>query len=298
MAYLSLDIPPGVVRAGSQVESNGRWRDANLIRWHQGRLRPVGGWFAETDAMTGAPRTILTWSTNNGFAQMFIGTNNRLYHWTGGTALVEISDSLTGGGTLNASMVTNGSTLTCATGGLDTLLNPLSRFKVTGGSSDGKVYTVATVASDTEITISETFEANETATITLTFLWTTGQAQGQPNSGYGAGTWNTGLYGRDQTDASIVIQAGRWSLDNFGEDVLGVFRQDGRLFHWDASGAGYPQNGALVSNAPTGNLGVLVTQERIAMLFGAGGNTKKGRIFRPGGLYNLGRVCNRRSRKF
>jgi len=178
MAYLSLDIPPGVVKAGSQVESNGRWRDANLIRWHQGRLRPVGGWFAETDAMTGAPRTILTWSTNNGFAQMFIGTNNRLYQWTGGTALVEISDYLTGGGTLNASMVTNGSTLTCATGGLDTLLNPLSRFKVTGGSSDGKVYTVATVVSDTEITISETFEANETATITLTFLWTTGQAQG------------------------------------------------------------------------------------------------------------------------
>ena len=56
MAYLSLDIPPGVVRSGSQVESNGRWRDANLIRWHQSRLRPVGGWFAETAAMTGAPK--------------------------------------------------------------------------------------------------------------------------------------------------------------------------------------------------------------------------------------------------
>ncbi len=275
MAYLSLDIPPGVVRSGSQVESNGRWRDANLIRWHQSRLRPVGGWFAETAAMTGAPRDIITWSTNNGFAQMFIGTNNRLYQWTGGTSLVEISDSLSGGGTLNASMVTNGQTLTCATGGLDTLLNPLSRFKVTGGSSDGNVYTVSEVINDTEIKISETFAANETATITLTFLWTTGQAKGQANTGFGAGSWNVGLYGRDQTDASIVVQAGRWSMDNWGEDILGCFRQDGRIFYWDASGANYPLNGALVTNAPTGNLGIMVTQERIAMAFGAGGNTRK-----------------------
>ena len=276
MAFISLDIPPGILKTGSKTESGGRWRDCNLIRWHQNRLRPVGGWFSETAAMTGAPRKLFTWSTNAGFAQMFIGTNNRLYLWTGGSALTELSDSLTGGATLGpASMTTNGSTLTAASG-LDTLLDPLVRFKVTGGSSDGEIYTVDTVTSDTEISISDgPFVADETASITLTYLWKTGEIYGQANTGFGAGSYGQGNYGRDQDDASIVVQAGRWTFDNWGEDLLGIFRQDGTLFYWDASGASYPLNGAKVTNAPTGNLGILVTQERIAMAYGAGGNTRK-----------------------
>ena len=285
MAYLSLDIPPGVIKTGSEVESNGRWRDCNLVRWFQNRLRPVGGWFAETAAMTGAPRTIFTWSLNTGAAQMFIGTNSRIYQWTGGTVLVEIGDSLTGNAeatngsitgttTLAGSMTTSGSTLTFASGGFDNFLSDLVRISITGGSNAGS-YTVTNVVSDTELTIDGTFSTDETASITLTYRWRTGNAQGQANSGYGAGLWNVGLYGRDQTDASITIQAGRWTFDNWGEDVLGVFRQDGTLFYWDASGGSYPLNGERVTNAPTNNLGVTVTQERIAMLFGAAGNTRK-----------------------
>ena len=118
------------------------------------------------------------------------------------------------------------------------------------------------MVSDTELTVEETFSTNETASITLTYRWKTGLTQAQPNSGYGAGFWNVGLYGRDQTDAVIVRQAGRWTFDNWGEDVLGVFRQDGTLFYWDASGGSYPLNGERVTNAPTNNLGVLVSQSR------------------------------------
>ena len=276
MAYLSLEIPPGVVKAGSQVESNGRWRDANLMRWHGGRMRPVGGWYAETAALSGVPRSIITWSTNAGYAQMFIGTNTRVYNWTGGTGLNECSDSLTGGSTLGpATMVTSGSTLTCATGGLDTLLDPEVRFKITGGSNDGNVYTVAAIASENSITIDESFATNESASITLTYLWKIGPAQGRANTGWGAGVWNVGDWGRDQTGASILHNCGRWHFDTYGEDLLGCFEQDGRLFYWDASGGSYPLNGALVTNAPTGNKGVLSTQERMVMLYGAGGNTRK-----------------------
>jgi len=276
MAYLSLEIPPGVVKAGSQVESNGRWRDANLMRWHGGRMRPVGGWYAETSALSGVPRSIITWSTNAGYAQMFIGTNTRVYNWTGGTGLNECSDSLTGGSTLGpATMVTSGTTLTCATGGLDTLLDPQVRFKITGGSNDGNVYTCAAVASENSITIDETFATDESASITLTYLWKTGPSQGRANTGWGAGVWNVGEWGRDQTGSSILHNCGRWHFDTYGEDLLGVFEQDGQLFYWDASGGSYPLNGALVTNAPTENKGVLSTQERMVMLYGAGGNTRK-----------------------
>ena len=44
MALIGLDIPAGVVRNGTDLDSAGRWRDANLVRWENNSARPVGGW--------------------------------------------------------------------------------------------------------------------------------------------------------------------------------------------------------------------------------------------------------------
>ena len=44
MALIPLQLPPGVYRNGTDFESSNRWRDANLVRWRDGSLRPVGGW--------------------------------------------------------------------------------------------------------------------------------------------------------------------------------------------------------------------------------------------------------------
>ena len=44
MALIDLNIPAGVYRNGTDLQSMGRWRDASLIRWHDGVMRPVGGW--------------------------------------------------------------------------------------------------------------------------------------------------------------------------------------------------------------------------------------------------------------
>ena len=37
-------IPPGVVRRGSEAEMSGRWYDTQLVRWTETVMRPVGGW--------------------------------------------------------------------------------------------------------------------------------------------------------------------------------------------------------------------------------------------------------------
>ena len=43
MALIDLNIPAGVYRNGTDLQSQGRWRDASLVRWHDGIMRPVGG---------------------------------------------------------------------------------------------------------------------------------------------------------------------------------------------------------------------------------------------------------------
>ena len=34
--FMPLEIPPGVRRGGTDLQSAGRWRDANLVRWREG----------------------------------------------------------------------------------------------------------------------------------------------------------------------------------------------------------------------------------------------------------------------
>jgi hypothetical protein len=42
--YLPLAFPPGVYRNGTRYQAKGRWTNANLVRWSQGVMKPVGGW--------------------------------------------------------------------------------------------------------------------------------------------------------------------------------------------------------------------------------------------------------------
>lgn len=77
---LTLDIPPGVWRNGTDLQGAGRWRDANLVRWTQGALQPIGGWRAFGDsAMNAAPRGSHLWVTNSGDLWVATGTYNKLY---------------------------------------------------------------------------------------------------------------------------------------------------------------------------------------------------------------------------
>lgn len=87
MPLVPLDIPPGVYRNGTEYESKGRWFDANLVRWREGRLEPVGGWttFDETgSALDGKARNIITWRSNSSARFIGIGTNTKLYASQGG----------------------------------------------------------------------------------------------------------------------------------------------------------------------------------------------------------------------
>ena len=44
MGIITLKLPPGMFRNGTPYMAKGRYVDGNLVRWHDGSLRPIGGW--------------------------------------------------------------------------------------------------------------------------------------------------------------------------------------------------------------------------------------------------------------
>lgn len=191
-----VDLPPGVYRNGTQYQTRGRWYDANLIRWVDGVLRPVGGWTRiTTNALTSKARSLFSWRTNGGGRWMAIGTSAQL-------------------------LVTR---------------------------TDGIIYDVTPTG------------------------FITGGDDAVEQLGYGGGVYGTSTYGTPRPGGTFQAPI-TWQLDSWGEYLVGVARNDGKLYEWRLNSS---VPAAKIVNAPTQCLGILVSDERHILAFGAGGNSRK-----------------------
>jgi len=78
--YIPIKLPPGIYRNGTEYQSAGRWYDANLVRWYENTLRPMGGWRKRaTGQMTGLCRGFITWRDNSANRFIGAGTESKLY---------------------------------------------------------------------------------------------------------------------------------------------------------------------------------------------------------------------------
>jgi hypothetical protein len=92
MAYIPLQIPPGVYKNGTEYQSKGRWNNSNLVRWFEGTVRPGGGWRKRSEnQLSGKARGLLTWRDNNNNRRIGIGTHTNLYTMNEGGSLVDIT---------------------------------------------------------------------------------------------------------------------------------------------------------------------------------------------------------------
>lgn len=86
MPMLPVQIPPGVVRQSTPLASKGRYWDANLVRWRNGQLMPVGGWQRVSATQLPSPaRTLFPWATNSGLRLLALGCDTKLYVLDGST---------------------------------------------------------------------------------------------------------------------------------------------------------------------------------------------------------------------
>ena len=79
MPLIPLAIPPGVYRNGTDLQSAGRWRDASLVRWADGTMRPVAGWEARFDLNDTVPRGMHSWRDLNNNRYIAVGMFDKLY---------------------------------------------------------------------------------------------------------------------------------------------------------------------------------------------------------------------------
>lgn len=102
---IPIKLKPGLYRNGTVYEAAKRWYAANLIRWHEGTIRPIGGWTQNVDTNSlpiqgvGKPRATLAWRKNDQTPWLALGTTgtpSKLYAFSGAT-LNDITPSLTNG---------------------------------------------------------------------------------------------------------------------------------------------------------------------------------------------------------
>lgn len=79
-----LALPPGVYNRGTDYQTKGRYKEANLVRWRGTAVVPVGGWeqFAIA-ALPGVCRNTFAWTSNTGVRWLAIGTTQGVWAYDG-----------------------------------------------------------------------------------------------------------------------------------------------------------------------------------------------------------------------
>lgn len=202
MALFPIELPPGVYRSGTELQSSGRFYDADLVRWRNGALEPIGGWASKGGTVSGAARALRIWSDNDGQAWVAIGTHLGLFAMDRSGAVSDITPAGYVPGRADSQKV----------GGYG---NDLYGHYIPLGSPESK-------------------------------------------------------YGTERRDAINRLDVTVWSLDTFGEDLVGCTADDGVICEWGLS-TGSPA--AAVAGAPTARA-LVVTPERILMALGSNGNPR------------------------
>jgi len=114
--------------------------------------------------------------------------------------------------------------------------------------------------------------ASGTATDITPSGFTTGDEDAAINYAFGGSFYGSGLYGVRREGSQQFQEADTWSLDNWGEYLVGCATSDGKLYEWQGDTA---TPAAQISNSPTSCKGLLVTEERFIFALQANGNPRR-----------------------
>ena len=281
MTLIKVQVAPGVDKQDTEYGAEGRWTNTDNVRFRYGLPEKIGGWDkVTTDALVGAARGIITWFSLDGDQYAITGTNKKLYVYQNG-AWTDITPIRVSGASITNFTTTTSSTTVKVT---DTAHGAIEGDFVTISSVSGTAngITAPNLEGEFEIQVVEdTDNYNIIAKAAATgagVSGVTGTAEYQINTnpatsilGYG---WGAGPYGgvsggpgwgksRASLAApnSVQLDSGKWSLDNWGEDILAQ-QLNGGLYYWDTSASTTTVQRAVnttVSNAPTSSRFMLVS---------------------------------------
>ena len=281
MTLIKVQVAPGVDKQSTEYGAEGRWTNTDNVRFRYGLPEKIGGWAKVTsDALVGAARGIITWFSLDGDQYAITGTNKKLYVYQNGS-WYDITPIRSTGASITDFTTTASSTTVKVT---DASHGAIEGDFVTISSVSGTANGIAAANLEGEFEIQVVEDTNNYNIIAKSAATTggaasvTGTAEYQINTnpatsilGYG---WGAGPYGgvsggpgwgksRASLAApnSVQLDSGKWSLDNWGEDILAQ-QLNGGLYYWDTSASSTTVQRAVsstVSNAPTSSRFMIVS---------------------------------------
>ena len=270
MPLLPIKIPPGFYRNATQYQAKNRWYNGNLVRFSEGRLRPIGGWqrLAPSQIVKkGAVDTLTITTAGTGYSgsgtltatggggSSFVGT----YTVSGG---VINSVTITGTGadyTTIPTIVVSGSTSGTAaviTAAIHSGADPIrglhswrlsngTRYLAVGSPQNLRIWDGSqSVGANAPIFDATPYSVpgsginfKDQKDFQIAGLGYGALEYGGDGSAFGGDVYGTPRYPAVDPDISDPDAfrdnfASVWSLDNFGDDLLGVHSGEGTIWHW------------------------------------------------------------------
>jgi len=261
-----LNFKPGFNKQATESGAESQWVDGDFVRFRYGLSEKIGGWSQLTtnnNTLPGVARAQHDFTSIAGEKYSAIGTSQGLFLFYN-DEFIDISP-------LDDDVVT-GCTFTVTAGSPTVTVN-----KTSHGLLDGRyiTFTAVTVPTSSGYATGDftgnTFEVlnktNNTFQITMPTNSAgastgTGSATVNPYEvvgptfqtaglGWGTSTWGSSTWGTASATSGVTLDAGLWSLDNFGQILIATIH-NGKTFTWNAGAASPRANRAVVmANAPT-----------------------------------------------
>ena len=275
MTMRPLIFRPGIDKSNTSYTVEGAYYDCDKIRFRDGFPEVIGGWVQQEPAsFDGVCRAMKAWRSNAGNIYTAYATSRRLYVSFGGsyhdiTPLNNSSSSMT-----NAlSMTDTSAVLTVddvAHGASVGDIVILSGFTAGAGLTADQInqeWIVATVPSPDQFTVVTATAATSTQSSfggsagVAEYLISPGSVSSTFGTGWGAGAYNESTYGTERTVEVLAQRLRTWSLDTWGEELVGTWWR-GKPFKWNPATDGLSVRAQLISGAPAADLLVVTSPDR------------------------------------
>lgn len=296
MAYVKLNLRPGIDRQNTEYGAEGGYIDSDHVRFRYGLPEKMGGFVGFAEQLTsliGFASGILAWSNLNAIPFLAVGTNRKLYVFTGGAwyDITPIRATNTG---LTFDTVNGSTTVTVNNaGGHGAEVGDFVTFSSVTGDPGGisnsvlaNEFEILSTPSGTTFTIFVPTPATSTATAagdaTGAYQINVGSDTAFFDFGWGVGGFGLSPYGEPIPASGTLALASRvWQLDTFGENLIAQVNGGG-VYQWGPTTSGVNTRAAVIANAPTKNGYALVsTPDRHLVLLGTEGTIGDDTTFDP-----------------
>jgi hypothetical protein len=296
MAYLRLALKPGIDKQNTEYGAEGGWIDSDYVRFRYGLPEKMGGWtlFNQTATyLVGEPSNMLSWSNLNGVPYLVVGTQRKLYVYTGGGwyDITPVRTTKTG---LTFTTVTGSNIITINHGGgHEAEDGDFVRLSAVTGDPGGipnasliGEFEIQLTPSGTSYTIISPVVASITATnvgdATGTYDINIGSNVTYFDFGWGVGGFGASPFGEPIPASGTLALASRsWAFDVFGENLIASIN-NGSIYQWSPTTQGVSGRAELIVGAPTRNNYTLVsTPDRHLVALGTEGTIGDSSTFDP-----------------